>query len=194
MADSNAKLSVKLTSTPPPTPPQRRSFITEAAAVLFGGIVAVFPFAVGLVPFLAPMRKTGGGGKEIRVATLEELPDDGAPHRFPVTADLTDAWTKYINEPIGAVYLVREKGANKVQAFNAICPHAGCFVNYEASKHLFQCPCHTSAFDLQGKRRLDISQVPPRDMDSLTCDVRDGMIWVKFMNFQTGRVDQVPKA
>jgi menaquinol-cytochrome c reductase iron-sulfur subunit len=175
------------------TPP-RRGFLTEAAAVLIGGIVAVFPFAAGLIPFFDPLRRGSGGAKKLRVASLDAVPDDGVPRRFPVIADLVDAWTNYGKEPIGAVYLVRDKGSKKVRALNAICPHAGCMVAFEASKDLFQCPCHTSAFDVEGKRRLDISKVPPRDMDTLTCMVKDGEVWVEFMNFQTGHAEKTPKA
>jgi Rieske Fe-S protein len=176
-----------------PEPP-RRNFLVEAAAVLFGGIVAVFPLAAGIVPFLDPLRRGSGGGQLIRIASLDAVPDDGIPRRFPVIADLTDAWTNYGKEPIGAVYLVREKGAKDVRALNAICPHAGCMVAFEASKDLFQCPCHTSAFDVSGKRRLDISRVPPRDMDTLDCQIKNGEVWVTFQNFQTGHAHKVAKS
>jgi menaquinol-cytochrome c reductase iron-sulfur subunit len=174
--------------------PQRRGFITEAAAVLVGALVAVFPFAASVMPFLDPMRRSGGGAKNLRIAPLDAVPDDGVPRRFPVVSDLTDAWTNYGQEPIGAVYLVRKKGSDKVLAFNAICPHAGCMVGFEAGKNLFVCPCHTSAFDVEGRRRLDISKVPPRDMDSLECEVRKGEVWVRFCNFQTGLAHKVLKA
>jgi menaquinol-cytochrome c reductase iron-sulfur subunit len=193
MAESSPMKGPKSSSSPV-LAPKRRSFLTAAAAIVIGAIVTIFPFAAGIFSFLAPANRIGTPGKEVRIIPLDQIPDDGVPHRYPVIADLTDAWTKYVNEPIGAVYLLRKKGASEVTALNAICPHAGCFVNYETSKHLYQCPCHTSAFDVEGKRRLDISEVPPRDMDKLQCYVRDGAVWVNFMNFKTGREDQSPKA
>jgi menaquinol-cytochrome c reductase iron-sulfur subunit len=198
MAESSPKKgpkhSASTSSASPLSTPKRRGFLTAAAAVVIGAIVTIFPFAAGMFSFLSPANRAGKAGKEVRIIPLDQLPDDGVPHRYPVIADMTDAWTKYVNEPIGAVYLMRNKGSSEVLALNAICPHAGCFVNYETSKHLFQCPCHTSAFDVAGKRRLDISEVPPRDMDKLECQVKDGEVWVNFMNFKTGREDQSPKA
>jgi Rieske Fe-S protein len=146
-----------------------------------------------MVSFFAPLRRSGGKAKDLRIAPLDAVPDDGIPRRFPVITDLTDAWTNYGKEPTGAVWLIRDKGSDKVLALNAICPHAGCMVGFEAAKDLFVCPCHTSAFDVHGKRRLDISKVPPRDMDSLDCQVRKGEVWVTFRNFQTGHAQKVPR-
>lgn len=196
MADVQPSQSAKPVAGKIEAPPPRRSFLTEAAAVLLGGIVAVFPFASGLVPFLDPLKRNGAGGKKIRVASLEAVPDDGVPRPFPVIATLVDAWTTTPNEPIGRVYLCREKGADKIRALNATCPHAGCGVGFDAQDCLFLCPCHTSAFDIEGKRRLDISNVPPRDMDTLECEVdkKTGDVWVTFINFQTGHEEKIPKA
>lgn len=196
MADGNAHSTAKPAACKVEATPPRRNFLTEATAVLLGGIVAVFPFATGLVPFLDPLRRTGSGGKKIRVATLDAVPDDGTPRAFPVIATLVDAWTTTPNEPIGRVYLCRDKGSDKIRALNATCPHAGCGVGFDNEERLFLCPCHTSAFDLEGKRRLDISTVPPRDMDTLECEVdkQTGDVWVTFMNFQTGHEEKIPKA
>lgn len=162
--------------------------------MLFGCLLLVFPFAASLVSFFAPLRRSGGGVRDLRIVSLDAVPDDGVPRRFPVIAKLTDAWTNYGKEPIGSVWLVRDQGTDNVLALNAICPHAGCMVGFVSDKDLFVCPCHTSAFDTHGKRRLDISKVPPRDMDSLVCDVRKGEVWVQFRNFQPGHAQKIPKA
>jgi thiosulfate dehydrogenase [quinone] large subunit len=31
-------------------------------------------------------------------------------------------------------------------AFDAVCPHAGCTVQYDSSQNLIVCPCHGSQF------------------------------------------------
>jgi menaquinol-cytochrome c reductase iron-sulfur subunit len=173
--------------------PRRRSFFAEASAVLIGGLVTIFPFATGLLPIMDPLRRSAVKAKDIRIAPLDAVPDDGIPRRFPVIADLVDAWTTSPGQPIGSVYLRRAKGSETVEALNAICPHAGCSVQFEAKKDLFVCPCHTSAFDVDGKRRLDVSRVPPRDMDNLVCHVRDGEVWVEFENFLTGKEHKIPR-
>lgn len=107
-------------------------------------------------------------------------------------ADLTDAWNREPNQPIGAVYLIRKD--DSVQCFNAICPHAGCFVSYANDHQLFQCPCHASTFQLDGSI---ISPSPsPRAMDELDVDpekLKEGEIWVRFVNYLPGKHEQVEK-
>jgi menaquinol-cytochrome c reductase iron-sulfur subunit len=113
--------------------------------------------------------------------------------QVPVIADLTDAWNREANQPIGAVYLRRNEG--KVECFNAICPHAGCFVAYAADRKVFQCPCHTSSFQLDGQR---IHPTPsPRDMDPLTVDaekLKEGEVWVEFVNYYPGKEHREEKS
>ena len=149
-------------------------------------------------PLLDPLlrRKKKGGGESPRdfrrVASLEALPTDGTPVQVPVIADLTDAWNREPNQPIGAVYLRRL--SDKVECFNAISPHAGCFVGYAADRKVFQCPCHTSSFELDGQR---IGNSPsPRDMDALGVDddkLKEGEVWVQFVNYYPGTEDREEK-
>ena len=42
--------------------------------------------------------------------------------------------------------LVVQPRAGEFVAFDAVCPHAGCTVEYHASQGLFVCPCHGSEF------------------------------------------------
>jgi menaquinol-cytochrome c reductase iron-sulfur subunit len=181
---------------PPVAPPPRRGFFTKAMAVLIGGLVGTVPVAVGLATFLDPLRRRSGGSRDIRVASLDSLPADGMPRQFPVVADRQDAWNLFPNEPIGAVFLRRLPGSDSVEAFNATCPHAGCMVAYKPDRHQFQCPCHTSAFEIDGKRVMPC--VAPRDLDTLPCEVRtrgkEQVIFVKFANFYTGIAEKKQKA
>jgi thiosulfate dehydrogenase [quinone] large subunit len=43
--------------------------------------------------------------------------------------------------------LVLQLAQGQFVAFDAICPHAGCTVNYSSAAHLIVCPCHGSEFD-----------------------------------------------
>jgi menaquinol-cytochrome c reductase iron-sulfur subunit len=180
----------------------RRTFMTSAAAVAAGGVVAATPVVVGVATFLSPLGKTSETAK-VRVALLEQVPDDGQPRFFPVVADRVDAWTRYAAQRIGAVYLVREKGAATPIAFTAKCPHAGCFIGYMPGDDLFKCPCHTSSFQLDGSRARGDKEVSPRDMDRLTVEIRKAKseagtevdeVWIEFADFQTGRKEQVRSA
>ncbi|MGH9917845.1 MAG: Rieske (2Fe-2S) protein, partial [Nitrososphaerales archaeon] len=43
--------------------------------------------------------------------------------------------------------LVVQPKAGEFLAFDAVCPHAGCTVEYDPSVRLFVCPCHGSEFN-----------------------------------------------
>ena len=78
-----------------------------------------------------------------------------------------------------------------IACFNAICPHAGCFVAYDGATNTFKCPCHNSSFAVDG---AIIEPSPsPRAMDTLPCEVEADEILVKFENFYTGKADKVVK-
>lgn len=200
---------------PPAQDEHRRGFFGKLAAVVIGGIVAMFPFAAGLAVFADPLRRKGQSDRMIRVASLDAVPTDGTPRKFAVIADRHDAWNYFPKEPIGAVYLRRvakskQNGSEKtdaaesnadagdkptVEALNVICPHAGCFVGFSDSRQEYLCPCHTSAFAIDGDL---VSGPSPRGLDKLDCEVREEEgrkeVWVQFKNFYTGIADKKAKA
>ena len=194
-------------ATPPAKPlsaeeaplPPRRNVLAAVTAIIVGTFVGLVPLAAGVATFLDPLlrRKNKGGGENdsrqpIRVASLDAIPTDGTPIQVPVIADLTDAWNREPNQPIGAVYLRREN--EHVVCFNAICPHAGCFVGYAADRKVFQCPCHTSSFKLDGERIMPSPS--PRNMDELKVDeekLKAGEVWIEFVNYYPGKEDREEK-
>jgi menaquinol-cytochrome c reductase iron-sulfur subunit len=173
--------------------PNRRSFFKEALAVVIGGVVGIVPLVAGIRTFFSPLSKKGeSSGSDvplIPVTTLEALPADGVPRKFPVLADKTDAWNKYKNVPIGAVYL-RRTADDKIEALNVVCPHAGCFVDFVTQKGSYLCPCHNSTFKVDGKIENPGSPAP-RGLDQLRVEVKDGTVLVAFQNFEAGRPDKV---
>jgi Rieske Fe-S protein len=182
-------------SLPPAT---RRSFFTVAAAIVAGAIAVLAPIGVGIASFLTPLFRRSQSTK-VRVALLDQTPDDGQPRFFPVIADRVDAWNRYPAQRIGAVYLVRQPGEATPTAFTAKCPHAGCFIGYTPGETTFKCPCHTSEFKLDGTRARGDAEVSPRDMDKLNVelvnstsgDVEVTEVWVEFADFQTGHKEQI---
>ncbi len=44
------------------------------------------------------------------------------------------------------------KGKHGFEVLDAHCTHMGCILNYCKKDKLFECPCHGSAFELNGKR------------------------------------------
>jgi menaquinol-cytochrome c reductase iron-sulfur subunit len=185
----------------PPTG-NRRSFFTVVAALATGAVVMLTPVGVGLATFFSPLFRKSKSAN-VRVALLDQIPDDGMPRYFPVVTDRVDAWTRYPAQRIGAVYLIRQAGEAEPTAFTAKCPHAGCSIGYTAGAKVFQCPCHTSAFNLDGSRVRGDEEVAPRGMDRLPVEVRqfaadDGQkvaeVWVEFIDFQTGHKEAIPSA
>ena len=174
----------------------RRGFVTKLMAVICGGFAGLVPLLSGLVVMFDPLRRKAAGGGFLRVTTLDSVPDDGIPRRFPVVADRTDAWNRYLDEPIGAVFLRRVAGSTKLECFNAICPHAGCSVDFIIGEKHFHCPCHDSNFEADGKRIKPESCPSPRDLDPLTIDsqhLEKGEVWIDFKNFLTATPERIPK-
>lgn len=172
--------------------PTRRGFCGAALAVLVGAAGLAAPLFAGLLSVFNPLRQKSAAGQALRLTTLDSLPEDGTPRKFPVLTDRSDGWTRFRNEPVGAVFLRRL--GDKVSAIHVVCPHAGCFVTYNAGENIFFCPCHVGRFDLSGKR-LDEKSPSPRDLDTLEAEVRNGNeVWVKFENYQTGTPNKVVQA
>jgi len=173
--------------------PDRRGFLKRACAGFIGALLGLVPLGAGLNFLLDPLRRKGGSNSPVRVTSLEALPDDGVPRRFEVVATKVDAWNKFTDLPVGAVYLRRLK-EGRIEAFSATCPHAGCSVGFDASKGVYSCPCHQSTFTIAGQIE-NRSSPAPRGLDSLEVELRAGKeVWVKFQNFQAGRPEKVPVA
>lgn len=170
----------------------RRGFIKEAAAGVVGGCCVLVPAAAGLVAWLDPLSRSAGGGSLVKVGRMDALPPDGTPQRVTVVMGRHDAWTKEGSVPVGAIYL-RRTGEKEVQALHSVCPHAGCFVDYQTARGQFFCPCHDSTFAVDGSIN-DPHSPSPRGMDTLEVELRGDEVWVRFRNFRTGIEGKVPVA
>jgi menaquinol-cytochrome c reductase iron-sulfur subunit len=177
----------------------RRGFVKRVAAGIVGALCVVIPGGAALRVFLAPLWRRGGDAAFVPVATLAALPADGVPRMFKIVADRTDAWNRYPQEPIGTVFLRRTaEKPNEVIAFNAVCPHLGCMVGYQAAQTKFYCPCHQSSFTPEG------GLIPPsaaaRGLDTLEVKLDpaaggdEARVLVKFQNFRSGIHEKVVKS
>ncbi len=170
----------------------RREFFAKGACALTGGVLVAVPVAAGLGSLLAPLGSKGGGGLKVKLASLDDLPADGTPRAYQVVAERSDAWTKYPQTPIGEV-LLRKMSDGSVLALSSTCPHAGCGVSFRSGERDFYCPCHDSAFDLDGIRLGGSDNKSPRPLDSLEVDadkLAEGEVWVTFVNFRAGIEDK----
>ncbi len=176
-----------------PKMPERRRFFQSALALIFGSLSGLVPASLGFYVFCDPLSRKSQSREPVRVTSLDALPNDGLPRKFTIIADQQDAWNKFPKTPIGAVYL-RRLGEQKVQALNVVCPHAGCFVAFNAERKAYLCPCHQSSFTLEGAI-LDARSPSPRGLDSLEVEIRNGSeIWVKFQNYRAGQREKAPLA
>ncbi len=182
----------------------RRDFFYRIGTYVLGGIGGLVLAVPGVAYVLSPiLNKSGAGGSPGAegegtyhdLARLSELPV-GVPRSFPVRAERVDAWVKYPEEPVGTVWLIRQPEGEKepVVAFTAECPHLGCGVNLAADKSSFACPCHNSAFRLDGTPE---NEIPPRPMDSLKVRLTndtDPRISVQFERFRAQTKEKIPLA
>jgi Rieske Fe-S protein len=170
--------------------------MTKAAAFLVGAVVSLVPAAAAVVFYINPLtrkrRAVGATGDlvdaegYIKITSSDAVPADGVPRSFKVVADLQDFWNKFPNSEIGSVYLRRLED-DSLQCFTSRCPHLGCTVSYDEGSQKYLCPCHESAFTIDGERS---NNIPPRNMDKLETRVDDaGAIWVKFVKFRAGSKD-----
>jgi nitrite reductase/ring-hydroxylating ferredoxin subunit len=179
----------------------RRAFLTQVLAGTIGVVVGLVPVLSGLIFFLDPLIRgerqsgdsRGGVGKDAEgyiklPVTRSLLPSDGTPQQVTVEDDLVDAWNKFPRVPIGSVWLLRSE-SGEVSAFSTVCPHLGCAVEFRGAQCDFYCPCHLSAFRLDGSKN---NPIPPRDMDSLRVKPDMGEeIWVQYKNFRGGISEKV---
>jgi len=145
--------------------------------------VAIVPSAAMLLE--ARRSQGNAGGRWVRVIRLSALAA-GRPQRAWVVGPEIDAWNRAPDRRIGAVWLLRDGDSERVQAFSDACPHLGCAI--ELADGHFNCPCHESAFTLQGRRTTGPS---PRDMDPIETRVADGWVSVKFRRFRQGSRERV---
>lgn len=197
---------------PPATETPRRSMLVHGITAIISFLIVAVPSTLGGLFFLDPiLRKkkssSGSGATDGEIAkkddagfilldvTKDSIPQDGTPLAVTVKDDITDAWNKFRDVPVGSIWL-RKVGDGPILAFNSVCPHLGCSVDYVRADNHFFCPCHTSAFELDGKKK---NEIPPRDMDGLEVSMRtngrddaNGVeIWVKFQNFQRATSEKI---
>jgi menaquinol-cytochrome c reductase iron-sulfur subunit len=175
-----------------PTDNDRRSFAVKLAAGIIGALVAVVPLIAGAVTFFDPLvRRRGGGGKWVRVATLDALPKVGEVYRFGVITEREDKWNLYPPAPIGAVFLRRVSEKEKPEAFTSVCPHLGCSVDFKDG--IYKCPCHNSSWTIDGQRINPESCPSPRDLDRLEeVELRnENEIWVNYKRYRAGKTEKI---
>lgn len=168
----------------------RRGWLMRLLAGGLAALAGLVPAGAGLAVFLDPLRRRAGRSGFVKVTSLSSVPPDGVPRRFAVVADQVNAWTRRSGVRVGAVFLRRTEEQD-LRAFNVICPHAGCVVEYAAARGGFLCPCHDSTFALNGAVN-DRRSPSPRGLDQLEVEIRNETeVWVRYQNFRIGIREKV---
>lgn len=125
--------------------PTRRSFYIKfiyGAMSLIGAALAA-PAAIYLL-FPPKVRKEAEWED---AADLSQIPTD-TPTEISFQHNRVDGW-KVTSEK--ATAWVVKKPAGQVIAFSPTCTHLGCAYHWDPPTNNFVCPCHTSAFSIDGK-------------------------------------------
>ena len=159
----------------------RRSFIGIVIGMIGAAIAAVLGVTIGRFT-IGPSLKAQDQSAWTDAGLMEDLPD-GSWIKRNVIVTQDAGWGRFNSQrPIW----VRKTG-QQCSVFSATCPHLGCTINESAGG--FICPCHGSAWNLDGHK---IGGPAPRDMDSLDSRVEADALKVKYEYFKQGVADKVP--
>ncbi|WAS92094.1 QcrA and Rieske domain-containing protein [Nannocystis punicea] len=109
------------------------------------------------------------------------------PVRVDLYADKVDAWNKTPDVKLGSCWVLERDGA--LHAFSTVCPHLGCAVDYDAESQKFKCPCHRSAFGLDGAVEAGPS---PRPLDALDLQEENGLVAIRLVRYRQGVARKEP--
>jgi menaquinol-cytochrome c reductase iron-sulfur subunit len=169
--------------------PQRRRFLsacTVGLLALLGGLI-VGP----VVAFVTnPLRKKPGTPDSdtdyADAGPIDALPT-GQWKLVPIEFVRQDGWAK--SRESRSVW-VKKSGSdtNDIRVLSPICTHLGCPIAWSSDSSQFRCPCHGGTFSDSGTQ---IAGPPPRGMDPLDFQVRDGHLWIRWEDFKISVPDRV---
>ncbi len=95
----------------------------------------MLPIVYVLIKYIIPPKFLGNILQVIDVGKVSEVPVNSAKI------------VKFNKIPIILVHTTEKQ----IKAYSAICTHLGCVVQYHDTEGNFQCHCHGSIFDMNGK-------------------------------------------
>ena len=123
----------------------RRNFYVVAIYGLWAAISAALGLPALVYLLFPPKAKKSNEWIEIGdIARMAPL----SPVELTYRRTRVDGW-KVISEKSTA--WVVKSADNQVTAFGPQCTHLGCAYHWDDPSHTFICPCHTSAFSIDGK-------------------------------------------
>lgn len=161
----------------------RRSFFATFVGV-FAGLVATVIGTPMLKYILYPVQEVSATPKWTEVGDVSEFDNIKAPVSKTIALTQRDGWREVVTpQPV----FIARTSEGKLQVLSPICPHLGCSVAWRANQNKFVCPCHGGQFDAEGRR---LSGPPPRGLDTLDVQVKDGKLEVQFQYFRSNVPDR----
>lgn len=139
-----------------PTNDNRRAFILSFIYGLWGIITSALAIPAALYLLLPP--RSSKGAEWVAAGDVAQL-QPGTPEEVVFRRNRVDGWK--VTSEKSTAWVVKASGGDVV-AFAPQCTHLGCAYHWDDSHRYFLCPCHTSAFALDGKV---LSGPAPRPLD-----------------------------
>ncbi len=151
-----------------PTVVTRRKFLARFVGGAAAAVAAALAIpAIGY--FLTPLFAKAAGKKTIPLVSGKDIPP-GTPTFITYQETVHDGW---LTAPESrGVWVVTTDGKN-FTVFDPHCTHLGCLYAWTPGLQRFQCPCHGSVFDINGKV---LAGPAPRPLDKVPIVVVDGVI------------------
>ncbi len=140
--------------------------------VLQFGSVAAAAVAVGAVADHVAM----SASRPAEVAEGPLVPNDGTWTRVAASTEVPDGAVRGF-EVDGMAGFVR-RDAGQVAAVSGICTHQGCALRLDAPARKLRCPCHATAFAVNGALVSHQLSTPPPALPTLAVREADGAIEV----------------
>jgi menaquinol-cytochrome c reductase iron-sulfur subunit len=161
----------------------RRSFF----ASLLGGCAGLIATIIGtpmLRYVLYPVQASSRTEKWTEIGDVTEFHNLDKPVTKTISLVQRDGWREVVSNQ--SVFVSRT-GNGTLQVLSPICPHLGCSVAWHENQDKFICPCHGGQFAADGKR---LSGPPPRGLDTLDVQIKDGKLQVQFQYFRSNVPDR----
>ncbi len=162
----------------------RRRFLSVCTAALMALMTGLI-FAPVAAFVGSPLRRRQGAA-----GAADDFVDAGAVDAIaagtwtllPIEIVRQDGWAK-TRQSRSIWVFITGAASGDVKVLSPICTHLGCPVGWSADAGQFRCPCHGGVFAKDGSL---VSGPPPRGLDSLESQVRDGRLWVRWQDFRIG--------
>ena len=169
--------------------------IRRRTAIGLGLCLSLAPRSV-LAQTDAARERPKEGDLLVNVTVAGAAPEPLKPEDLPLDGKQTLAWpldpeTKTVRngsrlnkvlllrlDPEGFDPETKERAADGIVGYSAICPHTGCDVtNWHPDRRLLECPCHYSIYDPREEAKV-VSGPSPRRLPALPLKIVDGKLAV----------------